>query len=66
MLVIQSIKCIVYFLIGKSKKAKAFFDGIKDAKCYIESAVGTAAVCQRVPQKVEREGELTLKRDKGY
>ena len=36
-LVIQSIKCIVYFLIGKSKKAKAFFDGIKDAKCYIES-----------------------------
>lgn len=36
-LVIQLIKCSMYFLIGKSKKAKAFFDGIKDAKCYLKS-----------------------------
>ena len=36
-LTIQFIKCIVYFLIGKSKTAKAFFDGINDAKCYLKS-----------------------------
>ena len=37
-LVIQFIKCIVYFLIGKGKTAKAFFDGINDAKRYLKSA----------------------------
>ena len=36
-LAIQFIKCIVYFLIGKSKTSKAFFDGINDAKCYLKS-----------------------------
>ena len=36
-LTIQFIKCIVYFLIGKRKTAKAFFEGINDAKCYLKS-----------------------------
>lgn len=37
-LVIQFIKCLVYFLIGKGKTAKAFFDGINDAKRYLKSS----------------------------